>query len=102
TTAPLPHPPPFPTRPPSDLPVTFPLDPSSTAGAGNISNGTILNVTGVGSLVIDANQAGNSNYNPAPQVQQTIVVSKGNQTITFTSPAHTSELQTLTIIASPR
>src|SRR5262249_30003285 len=60
----------------SALPVTFTIDPSSTAGAGNISNGNTLNVTGVGSIVVDANQAGNSNYNPAPQVQQTIVVNQ--------------------------
>ena len=37
--------------------------------------------------MIDANQAGNANYNAAPQVQQTFAVGKGNQTITFTSTA---------------
>jgi len=31
-------------------------------------------VTGAGSIVLDANQAGNSDYNAAPQVQQTLVV----------------------------
>ena len=36
---------------------------------------------------IDANQAGNANYNAAPQVQQSFPVAKGDQTITFTSTA---------------
>jgi hypothetical protein len=35
--------------------------------------------------VINANQAGNANYNAAPQVQQTFTVGKGSQTIAFTS-----------------
>ena len=42
---------------------------------------------GVGTCVIDANQAGNANYNAAPQVQQSFTVDKGNQTISFTSTA---------------
>ena len=45
--------------------------------------------TGAGSCVIDANQAGNVNYNPAAQVQQTVPVGKGAQTIVFTSAAPT-------------
>ncbi len=68
----------------SGLPVTFSIDPSST-GSGSIS-GNVLTITGAGSFVIDANQAGNSNYNAAPQVQKTLVVTKAGQTITFTAP----------------
>jgi hypothetical protein len=34
-----------------------------------------------------ADQAGNSNYNPAPQVTRNVTVEKANQTITFTRPA---------------
>ena len=34
-----------------------------------------------------ANQAGNANFNAAPQVTQSFVVGKGSQTITFTSTA---------------
>ena len=37
--------------------------------------GATLSVTSAGSLVIDANQAGNADYSAAPQVQKTIVVS---------------------------
>jgi hypothetical protein len=33
---------------------------------------------GVGTCVLDANQAGNGNYAAAPQVQQTITVGKGS------------------------
>src|SRR5262249_24859581 len=43
-----------------------------------------------GGCVIDANQAGNAKYQPAPQAQQAITVSsapKQSQSITFTTPA---------------
>ena len=43
--------------------------------------------TGVGSCIVDANQAGNATYNAAPQVQQTVTVGKGAQTVSFTSTA---------------
>ena len=39
-----------------------------------------------GTCIVDANQAGNANWNAAPQVQQSFTV-KNNQTITFTSTA---------------
>ncbi len=64
--------------------VVFSIDASST-GTGSIS-GSTLTVTGVGSIVLDANQAGNSNYNAASQVQQTLVVNKASQTINFSAP----------------
>jgi len=54
--------------------VVFTIDGSSTA-TGNIS-GTTLTITGAGNLVIDANQAGNSAYAAATQVQRTIVVTQ--------------------------
>ncbi len=65
--------------------VTFNIDPSSTA-AGSISGNT-LTITGAGTLVIDANQDGNTNYQAAAQVQQTILVNPAAQIITFTPPA---------------
>jgi predicted outer membrane repeat protein len=52
--------------------VVFSIDKSST-GTGMIT-GNVLTVTGAGSIVIDANQAGSSTYSAAPQVQQTLVV----------------------------
>ena len=70
----------------SGNPVTFTIDGTSTAGACSLS-GSALTYTGVGSCIIDANQAGNANYNAAPQVQKTIAIGKGSQTITFAPPA---------------
>jgi len=52
--------------------VTFSIDAGSTA-TGTVS-GNVVTVTGPGNLVIDANQAGNADYLPAPQVQQTVLV----------------------------
>src|SRR6202011_1503430 len=62
----------------SGNPVTF----SVISGPGSIS-GTTLTVTGAGSIVVQADQAGNANYSAAASVQQTEVVNKANQTITF-------------------
>jgi len=70
----------------SGLAVTFSIDPSSTAGTCSIASGTVSFSDG-GSCIIDANQAGNSNYSAAPQVQQSITVAKASQSITFTSSA---------------
>ncbi len=69
--------------------VVFSVDSSST-GAGTIS-GTTLTVTQAGTIVIDANQAGNVDYLAATQAQQTLVVNQAPQTITFvpiTQPFH--------------
>jgi peptidoglycan/xylan/chitin deacetylase (PgdA/CDA1 family) len=67
----------------SGLPVAFSIDPGSTACH---LKGTVVTFTGVGPCVIDANQAGNSSYNAAPQVTQAItVLPKASQTIHFTS-----------------
>jgi hypothetical protein len=49
-----------------------------------------VSLKAAGTCVIDANQAGNSTYASAPQVQQKIVIGKGSQTITFTSTPPTS------------
>src|SRR5262249_6304740 len=53
----------------SGLPVTF----SVISGLGSVSGNT-LNVNGSGSLVVQASQAGDDNYNAAPDVQQTLIV----------------------------
>jgi len=56
----------------SGNPVTFTL----ASGPGTLSgaNNSVLTVTGVGTIAIHANQAGNSNYTAAPQVTESIVV----------------------------
>ena len=69
----------------SGLPVTLTIDPSASAVCS--ISGSMVSFIGVGTCVIDANQAGDANYNPAPQAQQSFPVVKGSQTITFTSTA---------------
>jgi sugar lactone lactonase YvrE len=66
-------------------PVTFTVDSSSTATA--TINVNVLTVTGAGTLVIDANEAGTVNYAAAAQQQQTVVVNQATQAITFVPPA---------------
>jgi hypothetical protein len=69
----------------SGLPVTFTID-ATASGVCSIAGSTVSFI-GVGTCVIDANQAGNASYGPAPQVQQSFAVAQGSQTITFTSTA---------------
>jgi len=56
----------------SGLAVTFTID-AEARSVCSISGSTV-SFTAVGTCVIDANQAGNANYNPAPQVQQSFAV----------------------------
>ncbi|MGC2163408.1 MAG: chitobiase/beta-hexosaminidase C-terminal domain-containing protein, partial [Silvibacterium sp.] len=65
----------------SGLPVTF----SVLSGPGSVS-GDALTITGVGTIVVAANQAGNADYTAAPQVTQSVVVTQASQTINFTAP----------------
>jgi sugar lactone lactonase YvrE len=80
--------------------VVFTIDASST-GTGTIS-GSTLTVTGVGTLVIDANQAGSANYSAATQVQRSVVVNKVPQAITFTQPTSpvTYGVSPITLVAT--
>ena len=55
----------------STLPVTISLDPTST---GCALNSGVVSFTAAGTCVIDANQTGNGDYQPAPQAQQKISV----------------------------
>jgi Bacterial Ig-like domain (group 3)/MBG domain (YGX type) len=59
--------------------VTF----SIVSGPGSIS-GSTLTVNGVGTIVVAANQTGNSNYTAATQVTANIVVNQAGQAISFT------------------
>ncbi|SMD07580.1 Ig-like domain-containing protein [Pedobacter nyackensis] len=61
-----------------NLPVTYTAtDPSVVSIVGNMA--TILKA---GSTLVTASQTGNSNYNPAPNVQQTLTVNKKALTVT--------------------
>jgi hypothetical protein len=59
----------------SGLAVTLTID-AAASSVCSIS-GQAVSFTAVGTCVIDANQAGNANYNPAPQVQQSFAVGMG-------------------------
>jgi MBG domain (YGX type)/Bacterial Ig-like domain (group 3)/Chlamydia polymorphic membrane protein (Chlamydia_PMP) repeat len=59
---------------------------SKTTSVCTIVSGE-LHVLAAGSCTIDADQAGDGNYNPAPQVEQTFTIGKADQTITFTAPS---------------
>jgi hypothetical protein len=62
------------------------VDASSTSGCTiNAATGLVTFGGTPGSCTIDANQAASAGYTAAPQAQQSMVVGKGNQTITFTS-----------------
>ena len=61
----------------SSLPVTF------TVSGTCIITDTTVTVTGGGSCTVTAHQAGDANYNAAPDVPQTFSIAKANQTITF-------------------
>lgn len=65
---------------PSGLPVTISAGPSPVCTL----SGSTVSFTGIGTCTVDANQAGNANYNPAEQQQQSFSI-KGTQTITFES-----------------
>jgi hypothetical protein len=67
----------------SGLPVTF-----TATGRATLTNST-LTITGAGSVVVTANQAGNSNYAAATAVQQTIKVGKAAAAATLTPSATT-------------
>ncbi|MGH9097029.1 MAG: hypothetical protein ACRDWB_06365, partial [Acidimicrobiales bacterium] len=58
----------------SGLAVSFGVDPSSGRGVCSVSRNTVTYQL-AGNCLVDANQAGNSSFAPAPEVTQTIVVS---------------------------
>src|SRR4029077_20790016 len=88
------------TATPSSLPVAFTIDASATSVCS--ISGSTVSFTGVGTCVIDANQAGNANYNAAAAVQESFAVGKGSQTINFpsTAPAATVGGPTYTVTAT--
>ena len=56
------------------------------SGNGTVT-GNVLTVTGTGSIVVEADQAGNASYSAAAAVDETIQVDQESQTISFTAPA---------------
>jgi Astacin (Peptidase family M12A)/Bacterial Ig-like domain (group 3)/MBG domain (YGX type)/Chitobiase/beta-hexosaminidase C-terminal domain len=68
----------------SGLPVTFKLD----SGPATLSTGT-LTITGVGTVMVEADQIGNSNYSPATAVIRSFTVAKAPLTVTVNSVSKT-------------
>ena len=82
----------------SGNPVVISVDASSTgctAGTG----GTVV-FSGVGSCVVDANQAGGQQYVAAAQVHQSFSVSPASQTITFAGPTSGTVGSSVTLSAT--
>jgi parallel beta-helix repeat protein len=67
----------------SGLPVRFTV----VSGPATIS-GTTVTVTGIGFVTIEADQDGDSNYNPAAPVQRSFTVGKASQTLNFSLPSN--------------
>ncbi|HKC66277.1 MAG TPA: Calx-beta domain-containing protein, partial [Pyrinomonadaceae bacterium] len=66
----------------SNLPVTF-----SATGNCTVSGNT-LHITSAGSCTITASQAGNANFNAAPDASQTFTIAKATPVITWNDPAN--------------
>lgn len=79
----------------SGLPVTL----SVVSGPASVSFNT-LTFTGTGTVVVRASQSGNSDYDAAVPVDQTFVVNKANQAITFNQPSAQVYLGSLALVAS--
>ena len=73
----------------SGLTVTITVAAASSSVC-SINGGGVVSFQAAGTCTLDANQAGNAIWNAAPQVTQGFTVSKGSQTITFTSTAPTA------------
>ena len=68
----------------SGLPVTLSIDAASTGGACTLSGSTVT-FGAPGTCVIDADQAGNESFAPAPTAQQTVAVA-GPPSATISTP----------------
>ena len=77
---------------------TLPVTVTVKSGPATIS-GTSLTLTGAGTVVLAANQAGNINYAPAPEVTTSFTAAKADQTISLTSPGSVTYGQSLTLTA---
>jgi alpha-tubulin suppressor-like RCC1 family protein len=67
----------------SGLAVTISVDPSASSVCSISSN--VISFIGAGTCELDANQAGNADYQAAPQVQQSFTVAPASQSVGFTS-----------------
>ncbi len=80
----------------SGLTVTFT---SATPAVCSVAGASVTFVS-VGSCTINADQGGSGTWNPAPQVQRSFQVLKGNQVISFAAPADKRFDESLTVGAT--
>ena len=66
-----------------DVAVTSATPSVCTVASASPLPGWTVTIVGTGNCQLNANQAGNGNYNPAPQVSQSVAADKADQTITF-------------------
>jgi sugar lactone lactonase YvrE len=70
----------------SEEPIVLTVDPASAPGVCTASGNTV-DFLAVGNCVLDANEAGDANYLPAPQLVFTVPVTLGDTVTPFAQPA---------------
>lgn len=78
----------------SPNPVVLSIDASSASGACLLS-GTLVHFTGLGTCVIDADQAGSTDYFPATRTQQSLTVGKAATQLSPGTPTYAKSKVTL-------
>ena len=72
----------------SALPVSFTSQTPSVCTTGG-ANGSTVTILGAGDCTLQADQAGDTTYDPAAPVQQTVTIQRANQTVTAVDRAIT-------------
>lgn len=80
----------------SGLPVVF----ASTTPSVCTVSGSTASIVAAGACTITANQAGNTNYNPAPTVTRNVTIAQAPQVITFADPGPQPFGQTFQVTAT--
>jgi Bacterial Ig-like domain (group 3)/MBG domain (YGX type)/GON domain len=83
----------------SGNPVVISVDGASTSGACKVSS-AVVSFSGVGTCVIDANQAATKDYAAAPQVQQKFVIEQPTTTVVTSSANPSISGQSITLTAT--
>ena len=80
----------------SGNPIVF----ASTTPATCTVSGSTLTTVAAGACTVTANQAGNANFNPAPQVTRNFTIARANQVINFPDPGAQPFGQTFQVTAT--
>ena len=68
----------------SGLPISYNI----LSGAASLNSSNVLTLIGIGTITVQATQPGNANWSAATPVNQSFVVSKGGQFVTFSPLAN--------------